>query len=337
MEIYSSSPAQTQKVGRDLANHLANKNLILIKGELGAGKTVLVKGLAQGLNIRENIVSPTFTIIKEYNSIGNKFSKLYHLDLYRLEGKRDLQKTIPIAELINDSGSLVVVEWAEKLKSSYPNAVRVNIGVINSDRRKISIINLKDPNPHIQKAAAVLNRGGIIIYPTDTAYGIGCRIDFPESVKKVFMIRKRPLSQAVPVLVADINMARKYYQKPLPPAVSNLTSRYWPGGLTIVYYKDSQFVDRTVSGGKNTIGLRMPNHLSTLSLISQVGVPILAPSANFHGNKTPFASRDLDQKLVAMVDFVLPGKCHGKLSSTVIDCTTQPPQIIRKGAVNVRI
>src|SRR5580693_4770973 len=86
----------------------------------------------------------------------------------------------------------------------------------------------------IQKAIQILKNGGIVIFPTDTAFGIGCRIDDEEAIKRLFTIRKRPETKAVPVLVSDLHMARKYL-KPVPPEViEKLITPYWPGALTIV-------------------------------------------------------------------------------------------------------
>lgn len=187
----------------------------------------------------------------------------------------------------------------------------------------------------INKAIEVLRQGGIIIFPTDTAYGIGCRMDNAESVEKLFKIRRRPQSQAVPVLVNGKDMAKKYF-KDLPKEIEGLMDKFWPGGLTIVYFCKEGKIPQLVRGGKNTIGLRMPNHVSTLSLINGLGVPILGPSANFHGDRTPFTKDEIDPKLLKLVDYFLDDEALGKdLLSTVVDCTKKPWQILRQGVVQI--
>ncbi len=194
---------------------------------------------------------------------------------------------------------------------------------------------MEDINKKIKEAINVLNEGGIVIYPTDTAFGIGCRIDKEDSIKKLFQIRRRPETQAAPVLVNSLEMAEKYWIT-IPEDVQNkLLSKYWPGALTIILQCDRAKIPSLAMGGGGTIGLRMPNHATTLKLISGIGIPLLGPSANFHGGKTPYSFEELDQELVKLVDFVLPGECSVKQASTVMDCTTLPWNIIRQGAVNI--
>lgn len=188
-------------------------------------------------------------------------------------------------------------------------------------------------NSKLEEAIKILINGGIVIYPTDTAFGIGCRMDNPKSVEKLFAIRNRPRSQAAPVLVGSIAMAQKYYLSPLPDNVRQLMEKYWPGALTIVYNCRQEVIPPLVCGNGATIGLRMPNHEVPLALIKNLGVPILGPSANFHGEATPYDFNDLNPSLIKLADYVLDGKCSAGNISTVLDCTTQEIKIIRHGAV----
>lgn len=187
----------------------------------------------------------------------------------------------------------------------------------------------------LNAAIKILKEGGIVIFPTDTAFGIGCRMDNEKSVKKLFAIRKRPPIQAVPVLVSSQQMAEKNSLSPLPDNVRHLMKDYWPGALTIVYYANEVLVPPSVRAGGKTVGLRMPKHDVPLTLIDAIGVPILGPSANFHGKPTPFEYNELDKELVKLVDYVIAGECFLKQASTVVDCTTDPFKIIRRGAVQL--
>ena len=189
-------------------------------------------------------------------------------------------------------------------------------------------------NKNLEKAVEVFKSGGIVIFPTDTAFGIGCRIDDEKAIQKMFALRKRSNEKAVPVLVSSIEMAQDYVEE-IPSQVSALMKKYWPGGLTIVLKCKKEKVPNLVRGGGLTIGIRMPNHSTVRNLINQVGVPILAPSANFSGGQTPFNFSELNPELVELVDFVMPGRCSLKRASTVIDCSTQPFKIIREGAVEI--
>lgn len=186
----------------------------------------------------------------------------------------------------------------------------------------------------IDEAVSVLNQGGIIIFPTDTAFGIGCRVDKPESVKRLFQIRRRPLNQAMPVLVASKLMALTYFSSP-STIVRQLMDKYWPGALTIISQAKKDLQYSPICGKTEFIGLRMPDHQIPLAIIARAGVPILGPSANFHGGKTPYKLADLDQELVRQVDLVIPGECVTGNVSTVVDCSKVPYKIIRQGAVKL--
>jgi L-threonylcarbamoyladenylate synthase len=196
----------------------------------------------------------------------------------------------------------------------------------------------------IYKAIEILNHGGIVIFPTDTAFAIGCRIDDEKAVQKLFQIRKRPQSQATSVLVEGLDMAQQYIQ-PITQEVNppqklcgvkeKLIDRFWPGALTVVLPCLKEKVPKLVRGGSDNLGVRMPNHQIALSLIRGVGVPLLGPSANFHGAPTPFQFQDLDQELVKLVDFVVEGECSAKQASTVIDCSIKPWKIIRQGVTKI--
>lgn len=185
----------------------------------------------------------------------------------------------------------------------------------------------------VQKAIEVLQQGGVVIFPTDTAFGIGCRVDDEKAVERLFNIRNRPSTQATPVLVDTVKMVQEYLQ-PIPKEViDKLIEPYWPGALTIVLPCKVDNVPSLVRGGRTTLGVRIPNHPTTRAIIRGVGKPILGPSANFHGESTPFKYADLDPKLIGLVDYVVPGECYVCEPSTVIDCSEKPWKIIRKGAV----
>ncbi|MCL4338759.1 L-threonylcarbamoyladenylate synthase [Patescibacteria group bacterium] len=187
----------------------------------------------------------------------------------------------------------------------------------------------------IKEAIKILRQGGIVIYPTDTAYGIGCRIDLPDSVQKLFKLRKRPLTQATPVLVDSIRMAQDYLFYPISDIVRHIIKDYWPGALTIVLPGKTDLIPPPVRGNGKNIGFRIPDHEIALRLISGVGVPILGPSANLHGQATPYRFEDIDKLLVKKVDYVLFGKCKAGNVSTVIDCSGEKWKILRQGAVRI--
>lgn len=186
----------------------------------------------------------------------------------------------------------------------------------------------------IEKAVKILNDGGIVIFPTDTAFGIGCRIDNEKSVRKLFKIRRRPENQATPVLVSSAEMAKEYL-KPIPLDVQTLMNNHWPGALTIVFDCKLDKVPSLVRGGGETLGVRIPNNQTILEIINGVGVPILGPSANFHGENTPYNFNELNPELVEQVNYVVHGETTVKEQSTVIDVSQKPWRILREGAVKL--
>lgn len=190
-------------------------------------------------------------------------------------------------------------------------------------------------NTEIKQAIEVLKSGGIVIFPTDTAFGIGCRMDDENAVSKLFALRRRPLEKAVPLLASSIEMVKKHVSD-FPFEVEDLAKKYWPGALTIVL-KANNTVSPLVCGGGDTVGFRIPNNEIIKAIISEVGVPILGSSANFAGEKTPFEFEDLDKELIKLVDFVVSGECTIKKPSTVIDCSQKPFRILREGALDITI
>lgn len=188
----------------------------------------------------------------------------------------------------------------------------------------------------LKQAVESIKHGGTAIFPTDTAFGIGCRIDDEKAVKRLFAIKQRSETQATPVLVDGIAMAEEYFQ-PISEKVKKLMQMYWPGALTIVYPCREEKVSSYVRGGSNTIGLRMPNHDVPLSIIQEIGVPIIGTSANFHGKPTPYTISDLHPALMKKVDIVVPGICSLRQASTVVDCSTEPWKVLREGAIHLSL
>jgi L-threonylcarbamoyladenylate synthase len=188
----------------------------------------------------------------------------------------------------------------------------------------------------LDEAVGVFKKGGIVIFPTDTAIGIGCRMDDDKTLKRLVEIRKRPKNKPLLILVNSVEMAEKYLL-PIPQKVKNeLIKPYWPGKLTIILKCDTEKVSFPVKDKKNTLGVRFPDNKILFELINRLGVPIVAPSANFSGEKTPFRFEDLNPELVKKVDYVLNEKISlEKDVSTVIDCVVEPWKIIRQGATKI--
>ena len=136
LEIISNSPEETAAIGEKISSHLFSGSVTALRGTLGSGKTCLTKGIALGLGIKENLTSPTYTIINEYANEG--FPPLYHIDAYRLNGEKDFED-IGGLEIIN-SGGICVIEWSERVPDSLPdNTIFISLEITGIDSRKIYI------------------------------------------------------------------------------------------------------------------------------------------------------------------------------------------------------
>lgn len=190
--------------------------------------------------------------------------------------------------------------------------------------KKTSRVILSVSEGSFNKAVSVLKNGGIVIFPTDTVYGIGCRFDNKDSLDRIHKIKKSPQNQPFPILVSSKNQVRKLAKT--NKLGEKLMEKYWPGGLTIILKAKSK---------DQKIGFRMPDSDLVKSLISKLGVPIIGTSANFYGQKSSTNFEELNPKFIKQVDFVIKGKCQKGIESTVVDATINPPKILRQGVVEI--
>lgn len=331
-KIKSSGVEQTEKAGFEFSKRLEKGDSVFLYGDLGAGKTHFVKGVAKGLGVSERINSPTFVLLRVYKT--PKRMPIYHIDLYRLEDEKSI-KQAGIVEAFERRDGVVIVEWAEKLGYKYSPSWEISIRQVSN---KVREINISKPVKSVGENQAInmFKKGKIGVFPTDTAFGIGCRIDDKQAVKRLFKVRKRPKNQPMLVLVDSVEMAKEYVEIS-SEVLDKLIKKYWPGPLTIVLPCKKNRVSELVRANGETLAVRMPNSDVLRSLITKVGVPLLAPSANFTGEKTPFRLSEVDRKLLNSVDFVLSGQCKIADVSTIIDCSKKPWEIIRTGMLNLKI
>lgn len=196
-------------------------------------------------------------------------------------------------------------------------------------------MNNQNMRTNMQNSIEFFKNGGVVIFPTDTAYGIGCRMDREDSVKRIYDIKKRSLDNALLVLVDSIEMAQEYVE--IPDSVKEkLIDRYWPGGLSIFLKTKKGRVPGIVTANTDVLAVRLPEHDEIRKIIHDVGVPIIATSVNISGEKTPYLFSEVDKNICSQVDYVLEGECTYKKESTIIDTTTMPWKIIRQGAVDIK-
>ncbi len=181
-------------------------------------------------------------------------------------------------------------------------------------------------------AAAIIKKGGLVAFPTETVYGLGANGLSGEAVAGIFAAKGRPSDNPLILHIADQSMLDQLVER-VPPAAEKLMRAFWPGPLTLVLEKSSAVPD-AVTAGLPTVAVRMPDHAVARRLIELSGLPLAAPSANLSGRPSPTAARavkeDLDGRIHGIID---GGSTDVGLESTVVDCTQELPAILRPGGI----
>jgi L-threonylcarbamoyladenylate synthase len=186
----------------------------------------------------------------------------------------------------------------------------------------------------IEVAARILGDGGLVVFPTETVYGLGANALDASAVRRIYALKGRPATSPLIVHVASIEQARELAAEWLPEA-ERLARQYWPGPLTIVVPKKSTIPDE-VTAGLPTVGLRMPRHPVALELLRAAGVPIAAPSANRFTQLSPTTAEHVREAFGAETPFLLDGgPCQVGLESTVIAVTREGLEVLRPGMAHV--
>jgi L-threonylcarbamoyladenylate synthase len=189
-----------------------------------------------------------------------------------------------------------------------------------------------DTEAALDRAARLLVEGGLVAIPTETVYGLAARADDPEAVGRIFAAKGRPATNPLIVHVADEAMARRLASA-WPDAAARITGRLWPGPVTVVVPRGPTIPDEVTAGGA-TVALRCPEHPLTRRLIEKAGVPLAAPSANRSLAVSPTTAAHVLESLGDRIELILDGgPCSRGIESTVVDCTTSPPRILRPGPV----
>ena len=194
-------------------------------------------------------------------------------------------------------------------------------------------INPLSPEPDVlAHAGDILRAGGLVAYPTETVYGLAASAFVVDSITRVFDAKQRPFSQPLPVQIADIAEIETL-ARAVPPAARRLVADFFPGPLTLVFWR-LPTVSLVVTGGGNTIGLRMPDHPVALGVLRACGAPVVCPSANLTGRRAPMSAPDVLEDLDGRVDLVLDGgETTDRTPSTVLDVTTTPARLLREGKI----
>ena len=195
------------------------------------------------------------------------------------------------------------------------------------------IISSHSPNA-VTRAVDVLNSGGLVGLPTETVYGLAARADNDEAVAKIYVAKGRPSGHPLIVHISDISELHRYALN-IPRVALTLAQQCWPGPLTLLLHKSAE-VSHLVTGGRDTVAIRVPANDCALSIIDLCGHAVAAPSANVFGHVSPSTAQHVHDDLGERVDLIVDdGNCSIGVESTIIDFTASHPQLLRPGGFPV--
>ena len=184
----------------------------------------------------------------------------------------------------------------------------------------------------VETALAVLRSGGLVAIPTETVYGLAADAANPEAVRRIFAAKGRPADHPLIVHLAAPEQLAEWARE-VPPAAAALADACWPGPLTLLVPRAAHVLE-VVTGGRPSVGLRVPAHPLTTDLLQRFGGGVAAPSANRFGKVSPTTAPHVAADLGPDVDYILDGgACPVGVESTIVDCTVVPPQVLRPGGI----
>lgn len=184
----------------------------------------------------------------------------------------------------------------------------------------------------IALAAARLRQGGLVAFPTETVYGLGADAANPEAVRRIFAVKGRPATHPLIVHIGETGMMSAW-ARDIPPAAVRLAERFWPGPLTLILRRGQAPLE--VTGGQDSVGLRVPDHPVALSLLRTFGGGVAAPSANRFGRVSPTRAEHVLDEFGDTVDLILAGgDCRVGLESTILSLVGEQPVLLRPGAIS---
>ncbi len=184
----------------------------------------------------------------------------------------------------------------------------------------------------IHRAAELLRSGEVVAIPTETVYGLACRIDRPQAISRVYELKGRPADNPLIVHVSSVAQARELIDAADLPILERLATAFWPGPLTLVLRRSASVSD-TVTAGLDTVAVRMPAHPVALEILRLAGCPLAAPSANVSGRPSPTRAEHVQQDFSDRVMVIDAGACDHGLESTVVRVLGNDCLVLRQGAI----
>jgi L-threonylcarbamoyladenylate synthase len=184
----------------------------------------------------------------------------------------------------------------------------------------------------IETGIRIIREGGVVAFPTDTVYGLGAGAFREEGIRRVYAIKKRPLTMALPLLLADASQVHEVAAG-VPDYAWRLIDAFMPGGLTLVVRR-SRIVKDIITAGGETVAIRIPDHPVPVALVRGSGMPLVGTSANLSGSGSLVSARDVIKEIGQQVDLVIEAVPPPVgTESTVVDVTGEKARILRQGAV----
>lgn len=185
----------------------------------------------------------------------------------------------------------------------------------------------------IQKAAKLLQQGELVAFPTETVYGLGAAATIPLAVQKIFLAKGRPADHPLIVHLSN-SQQLKDWAREIPNIAWQLAEQFWPGPLTLVLPK-APHVSDLITGGQDTVGIRIPGHPVAQALLKAYGHGVVAPSANRFGKVSPTLASHVQAELGEQVAMILDGgPCQVGIESTIVDLSGKHPRILRPGMIS---
>lgn len=188
----------------------------------------------------------------------------------------------------------------------------------------------------IPEVAEILKRGGVCAFPTETVYGLGAHPFHPEAIQRIFAIKGRAGDQPLSLHISQLGELFKFGQD-IPSMANRFINRFWPGPLALIV-PSSPLVPSQARSNRQTASFRYPNHFQFRELGRLVGAPLIATSANRSGSLSAVCSLDAEAELGEWIDGTVDGgPCDYALDSTLVDLTTDPPTVLREGAIGLEL
>lgn len=184
----------------------------------------------------------------------------------------------------------------------------------------------------LMQAAALIQQGGVVVYPTETVYGIGCNALHAAAVQRIFSLKQRDGAKPLPVIAANSTQAVRMIKKISLPA-QGLMDAFWPGPLTLIVPAAAE-VPPLLHAGTHNVGIRVSSGGIATALCEAAGVPLVATSANRSGEPSALSIDDLPAEVCHAVDLIIDsGRCSSSVVSTIVDMVASPPRVVRSGAI----